>query len=800
MAQAGTQDFSFLITGSDINGVVRTSKILSDGSILIGGDFSYVSGHYTNYIAKLKYDGSVDTSFKSYLDGLVLDIDVDSNGVIWVGGSFSSYNGNSTPYLIKLNSDGTANQLFPNGLDGEVYTIKICQDDKVFIGGGFANYNSNLYSKIIKLNNNGTIDSSFNIGAGFDRLVYDIEIDNDNNILVGGGFNIYDGISASRFIKLNPMGNILTTFGFDSEVFKITFQSDEKILIGGGFTYFGSTYSRSLIRLTKTGAVDVTFDIDAAVRDILIQNDGRIIIGGDFYNIGTNYSPFVSRLNPSGSFDGSWYSGLINGTVYTLSLQINKNILVGGSFGDPPANYLTSLINDESTYLYQYVYEVYSCLDVFSLSTYYVGSNVELSQNDVIYAQNIRFQSQYQCFTISSPTNVDGSELDIIDFFYLQTYEDCISCLSSTTFTATTIECSTGDLIEIPIVISNQYQVGDIFGFQGFINDGIDNIYVNTCLRITGIGLIDTETFNPYGVFNIFNQREVVYIPQQDCESCYKCNGIIYSYQDCSVPEETGLIFSYELLPSDQTFYLPYGSTNCKKIIESELLSFQITDFAVGSHQIYDSCSACTADTSSTLCTWQLCGSLLSNVTGYTLVPNTIIENVNMLSTNNVCGQITGIVNREEIITGSIFLFGDNVEFYSGDCSTCDAHYPIGLVSCDGTEYRWVVIDEITYLQLFSKPISSKGAKCYSSNPFCSFSNGYEIMTLDSFFENCYVCNQPFSAGTESKVCSFCCPCGSTGTTINNISPPHSTWTNLSGKAVVLLDSIELGGINGLNN
>jgi hypothetical protein len=68
-------------------------------------------------------------------------------------------------------------------------------------------------------------------------------------------------------------------------------------------------------------------------------------------------------------------------------------------------------------------------------------------------------------------------------------------------------------------------------------------------------------------------------------------------------------------------------------------------------------------------------------------------------------------------------------------------------------------------------------------------------MIPDSFFENCYVCNQPLSAGTEVFMCIPDC----SGNT-RSVSVPHPTWTNLSGKAVVILDAIQLGGINGLNN
>ncbi len=50
----------------------------------------------------------------------------------------------------------------------------------------------------------------------------------------------------------------------------------------------------------------------------------------------------------------------------------------------------------------------------------------------------------------------------------------------------------------------------------------------------------------------------------------------------------------------------------------------------------------------------------------------------------------------------------------------------------------------------------------------------------------------PLSAGTEQLVCILDC----SGNTVT-IHPPHPTWTDSNGKAIVLLDAIELGGQNG---
>jgi len=59
--------------------------------------------------------------------------------------------------------------------------------------------------------------------------------------------------------------------------------------------------------------------------------------------------------------------------------------------------------------------------------------------------------------------------------------------------------------------------------------------------------------------------------------------------------------------------------------------------------------------------------------------------------------------------------------------------------------------------------------------------------------ENCL----PISANPEYNVCVICCPCG-TGTTVNEITVPHPVFTGLYGNSVTQMNSVQLGGQNGL--
>ena len=66
-----------------------------------------------------------------------------------------------------------------------------------------------------------------------------------------------------------------------------------------------------------------------------------------------------------------------------------------------------------------------------------------------------------------------------------------------------------------------------------------------------------------------------------------------------------------------------------------------------------------------------------------------------------------------------------------------------------------------------------------------------------NIFNNVEDALAPLSAGTEVKICVID-GCDPSITKLINV--PHPTWTNEYGKAVVQLDAVALGGMNGLNS
>ena len=302
----GTRDTAFSTNvGTGANNAVNSIVIQPDGKILLGGSFSFWNGTLVNYIVRLNSDGTRDTTFTTNTgtggNSLVLSTVIQSDGKILIGGQFTSWNGTTVGRIVRLNSDGTLDTTFTtnNGTGGSsiVQRLAIQSDGKIVLVGFFTAWNGTTVGRIVRLNSDGTRDTAFPTyaGTGPNSNVYSIAIQSDGQILVGGLFSGWSGVTAGRIVRLNADGTLDTTFvsntgtgGDISFINSIAVQSDGKIVLGGGFTVFNGTTAGRIVRLNTDGTLDTAFTTNtgtganAAVNEIVIQPDKKILVGGVF--------------------------------------------------------------------------------------------------------------------------------------------------------------------------------------------------------------------------------------------------------------------------------------------------------------------------------------------------------------------------------------------------------------------------------------------------------------------------------------------------------------------------------------
>jgi uncharacterized delta-60 repeat protein len=354
---------SKILFNSGFNNFVSTIALQPDGKIFVGGDFTSYNGVASNKIIRLTTGGTIDNTFNidGGFNDSVTTIVLQPDGKILVGGNFITYNAISRSKIIRLNTDGTIDNTFTigTGFIGGVNTIILQPDGKILVGGTFTSYNGAPRNNIIRLNNDGTTDGSFTIGTGFGDIVNTLALQPDGKILVGGNFTEYSGVTSNKIIRLNSDGTIDNAFnigtGFSGSIAppliptsinKITLQPDGNILVGGNFTEYSGVTNNYIIRLTSGGTIDNTFNIgsgfDDTVRTIELQPDGKILVGGAFTAYDSDFSNRIIRLTTGGTIDGTFDTntttdgfttfGGFNEYVSTLALQSDGKVLVGGDF------------------------------------------------------------------------------------------------------------------------------------------------------------------------------------------------------------------------------------------------------------------------------------------------------------------------------------------------------------------------------------------------------------------------------------------------------------------------------------
>jgi uncharacterized delta-60 repeat protein len=474
----GNVDTAFII-GSGFNGGVNTIKKLSDGKILLGGDFTLYDGTTANRIIRLNSDGSIDTSFVTGtgFNSTVNTLDVQSNGKIIVGGEFTSYDGNSYNKIIRLNSDGSIDTSFVigTGFDNGISSLDIQSDNKILVVGYFTLYDGTSANRIVRLNSDGSIDTSFVTGTGFNGSPYIVSIQSNGQILVGGVFTSYDGNSYNRIIRLNSDGSVDTSFvigtGFDNGPRSITLQADDKILLGGYFTNYDGTTANYIIRLNSDGSIDTSFvtgtGFNAPVFSTSIYSDGKIIVGGVFTSYDGNSYNRIIRLNSDGSVDTSFVIGTgFDSGIFSIDLQPDGKILLGGDFTSYDGityNEVIRLFGEEIPSIYN-LYNFTTCDGDSS----YIYLQESLYTTDIIKG-NLN-NTPVECgYIISEVTGLTANTFSLYYSDGTTTYENCDSCVSTVRYKATIKDCVTN---EVKYVTMTQSSIDQIINSGSIFSDG----------------------------------------------------------------------------------------------------------------------------------------------------------------------------------------------------------------------------------------------------------------------------------------------------------------------------------------
>ncbi|MEX0996194.1 MAG: T9SS type A sorting domain-containing protein [Flavobacteriaceae bacterium] len=264
--------------------------------------------------------------------------------------------------ILGLAQPGSLDPSFDPGTGTDIFvrTISIQNDEKIIIGGGFTSYNGVPRNSIARLNTDGSLDTSFDPGTGANGDIYTSSIQSDGKIIIGGAFSSYDGTARNYIARLNTDGSLDTSFdpgsGANFGVLTTSIQSDGKIIIAGNFTSYAGTVRNYIARINTDGSLDTSFDpgtgANGAIKTSSIQSDGKIIIAGNFTSYSGTLRNYIARLNTDGSLDTTFDPGS-GANFYMLAtyIQSDGKIIIGGAFSSydgTTRNYIARLNTDGS--------------------------------------------------------------------------------------------------------------------------------------------------------------------------------------------------------------------------------------------------------------------------------------------------------------------------------------------------------------------------------------------------------------------------------------------------------------------
>ncbi len=302
-------------------------------------------------------NGTNDPTFNigSGFNGNVLAMAIQADGKIIIGGDFTNYNGTAINRITRLNSDGSIDASFDvgTGANGMIFDIEIQDDGKIVIGGEFSIFHGTALNHIARLNENGSPDPSFTVGTGANQLITTLLIQPDNKIIVCGNFSGYSGYTQNGITRLNADGSV--DLGFNTgtgteSVSALAIQTDGKIVIGGNFTSYNGISVNRIARLNPDGTIDESFNVGSgasgSIHSVFLQPNGKIVIGGIFDQYDGNERYRIARLNTDGSLDESFNGGnWPNGPFHSICAQQDGKIVVGGDFNSG-ANFIARLNTD----------------------------------------------------------------------------------------------------------------------------------------------------------------------------------------------------------------------------------------------------------------------------------------------------------------------------------------------------------------------------------------------------------------------------------------------------------------------
>lgn len=391
--------------GIGANNAISKVIIQPDGKLLIAGSFSTYNDVPVHGVVRLTANGDVDDAFAPAITDsltLIYQIGLQADGKIIVAGKVRNYTGGmaNTIEVIRLNKTGCRDRSFQpclinvgdtyarinsicvennanillagtindfgnviryRGLmlrvspEGEILNQKttfwinalaVLKDGKIVADGFDYVEWSTIKRRVVRMNEDLTVDATFLLtdkkmySDPYESQIQTLSVQLDGKIIIGGNFSEINGLISNNIARLNTDGSFDHLFnqrtGANGTVLATAVQSNGRTIIGGEFSRYNYQNAFNITRIKADGELDPSFNTGSGtngnIYTIAIQGNGKILIGGEFTSYNGNKCSNIARLNPDGSYDPTFRYVTANGVVRKIFLDRTGKILIAGDF------------------------------------------------------------------------------------------------------------------------------------------------------------------------------------------------------------------------------------------------------------------------------------------------------------------------------------------------------------------------------------------------------------------------------------------------------------------------------------
>lgn len=374
IARWNTQTDTWFPMGQGLDNQVFAIAQIPGGDIIVGGIFTMAGNVPTSRIARWSSETGQWSGVGSgvAIAGAVYTLKLLDDGTLLVGGNFSGIGGIATTNIARWNTSTGEWSPLGTGTNFPVWTIEVMDDGRFVVGGDFTTAGGAPASRTAIWDD--ITQSWSSLGSGFNGRVRALEPFTQAEIVVAGNFTRAPSLPIANVARWNrqadswaPMGNGIGSPA-NTQVSALETMPDGTLIAAGNlvrgqayrwdadaavWSSFGASFSGTLTQLAahpngalygaSVGTLHTTLDLQtwtaipgrprSPIGPILVLESGDLLVAGLYNNFMLDPFGYLGRLSIA---DGTWstFAGGVQypASVVALNQLTNGDILVGGGF------------------------------------------------------------------------------------------------------------------------------------------------------------------------------------------------------------------------------------------------------------------------------------------------------------------------------------------------------------------------------------------------------------------------------------------------------------------------------------